>query len=422
MLQAPKAATNVRVNAERLWSRHMEIARIGAIEGDGSCRLAMTAEDAAARALFAGWCEKAGLAMSFDRAGNMYAVREGAEAGRPLVGSGSHLDTQPHGGRFDGVSGVLAALEVVETLNDAGITTLSPLAVINWTNEEGVRYAPGLLGSSWYSGLLGEAEMAQVRAADGTLFDDEARLRGWLGGAADRPDLGAFIELHIEQGPVLSREGLKIGIVSSVQGLSWLDVEVSGTDGHAGTVPLDQRQDALLAAARMLVGLNEAGRACGPDARVSVGRLDTATNGPSTIVGHASFVVDIRHPDAATLARLKAQCAELCRSAGAATGCAVTVSERIAVPPVQFDDHCVRALEDAAIGLGYSNRRLSSGALHDASNVARVAPTAMVFVPCRDGISHNVNEYASPEDLAAGADVLLHALLKLAGVPGDAAA
>ena len=421
MSEASSAAANLRVNTDRLWSRHMEIAKIGAIEGGGSCRLAMTAEDAEARALFAGWCERAGLGMSVDRAGNMYAVRAGAEPDRPLVASGSHLDTQPHGGRFDGISGVLAALEAIETLNDAGIATLSPLAVINWTNEEGVRYAPGLLGSSWYAGLLGDDDLAQVRAADGMLFDDEARLRGWLGSGAARPEIGAFLELHIEQGPILWREGLKVGIVTSVQGLAWLDVDVTGTDGHAGTVPLDQRQDALLAAARMLSALNEAGRACGPDARVSVGRLATATNGPSTIVGQASFVVDIRHPDAEALARLKAECMRICRSIGAAAGCAVAVSERIAVPPVRFDARCVEALEDAAVGLGHPHMRLPSGALHDASNVARVAPTAMVFVPCREGISHNVDEYASPEDLAAGADVLLHALLKLAGTAGNGA-
>ena len=421
MSQASKPATNLRVNADRLWSRHMEMAKIGAIDGNGSCRLAMTVEDGEARALFAGWCEKAGLSVTADRAGNMYAVRAGREPERPLVGSGSHLDTQPHGGRFDGISGVLAALEVIETLNDAGIETLSPLAVINWTNEEGVRYAPGLMGSSWYSGLMSDDDLAVVRAADGTLFDDEARLRGWLGTRSARPELGAFLELHIEQGPVLSREGLTVGVVHSVQGLAWLDIKVSGMDGHAGTVPLDQRQDALLAAARMLSALNDTGRACGPDARVSVGRLETATNGPSTIVGQASFVIDIRHPDAATLVRLKEDCTRVCKTVATAAGCTVDVSERISVPSVQFDARCVDAVEEAAIGLGYPHMRLPSGALHDASNVARVAPTAMVFVPCRDGISHNVNEYASPEDLAAGADVLLHALLRLAGTAGEGA-
>ena len=411
---AAKPLQDLRIDADRLWSRHMEMARIGAIDGTGCCRLSMTAEDAQARALLASWCREAGLDMRVDRAGNMYAVRQGTDPGRLAVASGSHLDTQPHGGRFDGISGVLAALEVVETLNDAGIETVAPLAVVNWTNEEGVRYSPGLLGSAWYAGVLDEASLARVRAADGTLFDEEARMRGWLGEAQNRLPLGAFVELHIEQGPLLENEGVQIGVVTSVQGLAWLDVEVTGMDAHAGTTPLDHRQDALLAAARMLVALNEAGRACGPQARVSVGRLMPATDGPSTIVGRATFVIDIRHPDAATLAALKAECAGICRALATASGCTATVEERIAVAPTQFAPRCIAAVEDAARLLGYSHRRMASGALHDASNVAAVAPTAMIFVPCRDGISHNVAEYAAPHDLEAGTNVLLNAMLDLA--------
>jgi N-carbamoyl-L-amino-acid hydrolase len=410
------AAPSLNINAERLWARHMAMAEIGAIEGGGSCRLAMTAEDAEARALLATWCRDAGLDMIVDRAGNMYAVRAGSSPDLPLVAAGSHLDTQPHGGRFDGVSGVLAALEAIETIAEAGIATVAPLALVNWTNEEGVRYAPGLLGSSWYSGLIDDGALAATQAADGTLFDDEASRRGWLGQASTKPAIGAFFELHIEQGPILEREGFSIGIVTSVQGLTWLDVCVTGVDGHAGTTPLDHRQDALLAAARMLVGLNETGRAFGQDARVSVGRLRTATDGPSTIVGRAEFVIDVRHPDAAVLARLAEECAALCRSTGAVAGCGVDVSQRISVPPRQFDPSCVDALQSGAEKLGYRYRRIASGALHDASNIAAVAPTAMVFVPCRDGISHNVAEYASPEDLAAGTNVLARALLASAGI------
>lgn len=405
---------SLEVDADRLWSRHMEMARIGAIADEGVCRLAMSKEDSQARELLATWCRDAGLEIHIDRAGNMFAVRPGTEPGRAVIASGSHLDTQPHGGRFDGVSGVLAALEVVETLNDGGVQTAAPIAVVNWTNEEGVRYAPGLLGSAWYAGLIDDERLAGVRAADGTLFEDEARERGWLGEHPGKFEMGAFVELHIEQGPVLEREGRQVGIVTSVQGLKWLDVDVTGMDAHAGTTPLDQRQDALLASARMLVALNEAGRRCGPAARVSVGRMRTATDGPSTIVGHASFVIDIRHPDVAMLASLSEECAAVCRDIGTASDCAVRVDERISVPPVDFDTHCVDMLERGAIDRGYAYRRMTSGALHDAANVARVAPTAMLFVPCRDGISHNVNEYAAPEDLAAGANVLLNALYKLA--------
>lgn len=411
---ANRPQSALSIDADRLWSRHMELARIGAIDGTGSCRLAMTAEDAQARELLASWCSQAGLDVHVDGAGNMFAVRPGSNPQRLPVASGSHLDTQPHGGRFDGISGVLAALEVIETLNDEGITTAAPLAVVNWTNEEGVRYAPGLLGSAWYAGLLDDEALARVKDADGVLFRQEAYERGWLGDSADKFPLGAFLELHIEQGPILEREGFQVGIVTSVQGLRWFDVEVKGTDAHAGTTPLDQRQDALLASARMLVDLNEIGRRYGSSARVSVGRLWTATDGPSTIVGHASFVVDIRHPDADTLERLSQECANACATTGKTFGCEVVVSERITVPPTVFHDTCVAALERAAEEQGYSYRRMASGALHDAANVAKVAPTAMIFVPCREGISHNVKEYASPEDLAAGTNVLLHALLTLA--------
>ncbi|MCO6386468.1 Zn-dependent hydrolase [Aliihoeflea sp. 40Bstr573] len=403
------------INEERLWSRHMEMARIGAIAGDGNRRLAMSAEDGEARALLAGWCEEAGLSMQVDRAGNMFAARAGRSGTRAPIASGSHLDTQPHGGRFDGISGVLAALEVMETLNDNEIVTDAPLALVNWTNEEGVRYSPGLLGSAWYAGLFGDDDLAGLRSIDGVLFDDEARARGWLGAPGGKFAMSAFLELHIEQGPILENEGHQVGIVTSVQGLSWLDVKVHGTDAHAGTTPLAMREDALLACAKMLVELNRIGLACGEAARVSVGRLTSATDGPSTVVGEAAFVIDIRHPDPATLDSLKQQCSEACREIAEGARCRIEVAERIFVPPTDFSPECLAALEDSALARGLRHRRITSGALHDAANVAKVVPTAMVFVPCRDGISHNVREYASPQDLAAGTNVLLDAMVALAG-------
>lgn len=416
VMTTPKVG-NLRVNADRLWARHMELAQIGAIAGDGSCRLALSPEDAAARALFATWCEAAGLSITADRAGNMFAVRPGQDATLPAIAAGSHLDTQPHGGRFDGISGVLAALEVIETLNDAGIDTIAPLAVINWTNEEGVRYAPGLMGSSWFVGQISDAALDGTRASDGAFFAEEVRRLG-LGGDQGQLGfaIGAFFELHIEQGPLLEKLGSQVGIVTSVQGLRWLDVTVTGMDGHAGTTPLDHRKDALLAAARMIVRLNEVGRTFGPDARVSVGRITPATAGPSTIVGECGFVIDIRHPDAATLAQMADECAAGCRDIATSSDCEVALTERISVAPCKFDEGCIDALENAAIDMGFSNVRMASGALHDASNIAKVAPTAMIFVPCRDGISHNVNEYAAPHDIAAGATVLLHAMLEKAGL------
>lgn len=412
-----------RVNADRLWSRHMDLARIGVVEETGNCRLALSDEDAAARDLFAGWCREAGLTLRSDRAGNMFALRPGSDPTRPVVAAGSHLDTQPHGGRFDGISGVLAALEAVEALNDAGIETEAPLAVINWTNEEGVRFVPGLLGSAWFAGRIGDGELDDIRSPDGARFAEEATRIGWRGDL--RPEdlaLDSFFELHIEQGPILEEAGAQIGVVTSVQGLRWLDVAISGNEAHAGTTPLDARKDALLAAGAILVALRRTGIEAGPDARVSVGRLAIATDGPSTIVGRSDLVIDIRHPDAATLERLTRACAEASRAAAEEHGCVAKVSERFAVPPREFDGACVALVEDAARTLNLAYRKLPSGALHDAANIAALVPTAMVFVPCRDGISHNVREYAAPEDLAAGADVLLQAMLGRAGIAGDGAA
>ena len=405
----------LRINAERLWQRHMEMARIGAIEGGGCCRLAMTPEDAAARDLFRSWCAAAGLELRVDLASNMFALREGTEH-TPFVVSGSHLDTQPHGGRFDGISGVLCALEAIETLNDAGIATRAPLAVVNWTNEEGVRFAPGLMGSSWFSGRLSDDDLLNTISTDGERFRDAARGSGYLG--TMRPaelDIGAFFELHIEQGPVLEQNGKQIGIVGSVQGLRWLDVSVGGMDAHAGTTPMDRRRDTLQASARILVAINELGRAHGPDARVSVGVLKPHTEAASTIVGRTDFVIDIRHPDADELQRITDACRGLCVSEARSQDCEAEVHQRIAVAPVSFDAGCVGFVTEAAAALGYAAMPMASGALHDASNIAALAPTAMIFVPCKDGISHNVRESVTASDLEAGCNVLLHAMLASAG-------
>lgn len=414
---APRNA--VPVNEKRLWDRHMQMAEIGAIEGPGSCRLALTDEDGAARDLLAKWCRSAGLEMRSDRAGNMFAIRSGRNTARGIVAAGSHLDTQPHGGRFDGISGVLAALEAVEALNDAGIETEAGIAVVNWTNEEGVRFAPGLLGSSWFIEKISDEKLDGIVDTDGTVFADELERIGWRGHT--RPtdlDLEAFFELHIEQGPVLQNAGAQIGVVTSVQGLRWLDVTVTGMDAHAGTTPFDSRSDSLLAAAAMLVELNNAGRAVGPETRVSVGRLVPATDGPSTIVGETRFVIDIRHPDTAKLDFLEEDCSLRCTRVASEHNCDVEVSKRISVPPCAFEAKLVSSLAEAAEGFGYNFITMASGALHDAANIASVVPSAMVFVPCRDGISHNVKEYAAPGDLAAGTNVLLAALLHAAGVAG----
>ena len=404
------------IDSARLWQRHLDMAAIGAIDGGGCCRLCMTPEDGQARDLFRTWCEAAGLELRIDRVGNMFAIRAGQDNSAPIVVTGSHLDTQPHGGRFDGVSGVLCALEVMETLNDHDITTPIPLAIVNWTNEEGVRYAPGLTGSSWFIGALSDEEVYEAQADDSARFEDDARSLGYLGSLVptDLP-IAAFYELHIEQGPILENASAQIGIVESVQGLRWLDVDVIGMDAHAGTTPLDQRQDTIQASARMLVAMNDLGLQYAPNARVSVGRLTPATDGASTIAGRTQFVVDIRHPDATTLNQLAEQATQLCIEQARSQRCDATVTQRLAIEPSVFDNACVDRVDHAARQLGYQALRMTSGALHDASNLATVAPSAMIFIPCKDGISHNVLESATPEDLAAGCNVLLQAVLRSAG-------
>ena len=411
----PNAPT-LRIDGERLWQRHMDMAAIGAIEGGGNCRLAMTAEDGAARDLFRSWCENAGLTIKVDLAGNMFAIRPGTDPDAPMVVAGSHLDTQPHGGRFDGISGVLTALEVVETLNAANVVTRAPIAVVNWTNEEGVHFSPGLMGSSWFVGRLSDDDIVGAVSRDGKRFDEEARRLGYLGDQRTSDfTIGAYYELHIEQGPILENKGLQIGVVESVQGLRWLDVSVTGRDAHAGTTPMDQRQDTLQASARILVAINGLGLRHAPHARVSVGYLKPATDGPSTIAGRTDFVIDIRHPDVETLDALTDACRRLCESEAQRQNCEAAVTARISVQPGAFNAHCVGHVEAAAAALGYRYMRMTSGALHDACNVMTIAPAAMIFVPCKEGLSHNVKESAEPDDLAAGCNVLLQAVLASAG-------
>ena len=326
----------------------------GAIAGDGCCRLAMTPEDGAERDQLRSWCIAAGLEMKVDLAGNMFGIRGGSERHAPLVLAGSHLDTQPHGGRFDGISGVLCALEVVETLKDAGIATRLPVGIVNWTNEEGVYFQPGLMGSSWFVGQMSDAQLLDAVSRTGERFDDAARARGYLSEYRSRDlEIAAFYELRIEQGPVLEREERQIGIVESVQGLRWLDVTVLGMDAHAGTTPTDQRRDTIQASVHMLVALNELGLEHRPDARISVGYLKPATEGASTIAGQADFVVDIRHPDADVLDRLTESCRALCRSRARDRDCEIRVSKRIAVAPVSFDSACIDRVADSTDYFGY---------------------------------------------------------------------
>ena len=408
-------SSNLRVDGARLWDSIMEMATIGALPGGGCGRLALTDDDRRARDLFASWCERAGCTVTVDEMGNMFARRPGRNPDLPPVASGSHLDTQPHGGKFDGVFGVLAALEVVRTLNDAGVETEAPIEVINWTNEEGSRFAPAMIASGVFAGLFERDYAWSLTSPDGETLGGELERIGYRGGetCGDHP-LGALFEAHIEQGPILEQADLPIGVVSGAQGQRWYDVEVLGRDSHAGTTPMPSRRDALTAAARMVVRLEEITLDRAPHAVGTVGQFDASPNSRNTIPGAVRFSIDIRHPDPDALAWMDARIRESFAGIAERAGVEVAVEQIWEKPPIVFDARCVGAVREAAARLGYGHQDIVSGAGHDACQVCEVAPTGMIFVPCEDGISHNEIESATPEDLEKGCNVLLHAMLSVA--------
>ena len=409
-------STNLRVDGARLWASIMEMAKIGALPGGGCGRLALTDDDKRARDLFASWCEQAGCTVTVDEMGNMFARRPGRNPDLPPVAAGSHLDTQPHGGKFDGVFGVLAALEAVRALNDAGVETEAPIEVINWTNEEGSRFAPAMIASGVFAGLFGRDFAYRLESPEGDRLVDELERIGYRGGeSCGEHPLGALFEAHIEQGPILEAAGVPIGVVTGAQGQRWYDIDVRGRDSHAGTTPMPARKDALTAAARMTVQLEEITLAHAPHAVGTIGQLDVSPNSRNTIPGQVRFSVDIRHPESDTLTVMDARIRESFAGIAQQAGVEVTVDQIWEKPPIEFDAGCVDAVRQAAAGMGYDHRDIVSGAGHDACQVCTVAPTGMIFVPCEDGISHNEIESATPEDLEMGCNVLLHAMLAMAG-------
>ena len=408
---------STRVNGDRLWDSIMEMARHGALPNGGCRRLALTKEDKMGRDLFVRWAKEAGCAVSVDEVGNIYARRDGQEPDLPAVATGSHLDTQPHGGRFDGIYGVLAGLEVVRALNDNDVKTQKPVDVIVWTNEEAARFSPPLTGSQVFAGKLETEDVHRTLTSDGAMVKDELVDIGYHG--SETPGsrkLDSFIEAHIEQGPVLEKEAKTIGVVDCVQGAFAAEVTLAGEDGHAGTVQLDMRRDACLGAAEMIVFLNRLATDTDDLVKMTVGTLKINPNSISTIPGQAYFTIDCRHPDSAILSSLltdvKRGLAELADKRDLGFEFRVLLKKQ----PVRFDQDIVSVIEQATKNLAYPYKRMLSGAGHDAMNIAELAPTAMIFVPCKNGISHNEAEYASSSDVAAGANVLLHSMIELAGV------
>jgi N-carbamoyl-L-amino-acid hydrolase len=405
-------SADIPVNEGRLWQSLVDMGKVGALPNGGCCRTALSAEDKAGRDLFVSWCREAGCEISFDLVGNIYARRPGRDPARAAVATGSHLDTQPHGGKFDGIYGVLAGLEVVRALNDARVQTEGPIEVVVWTNEEGVRFSPPLAGSSAFAGVTDVETIHAAVTLDGTTVQQDLQATGYLG--QERPGtrkFDCFVEAHIEQGPILEAERKTIGVVTRIQGLRWLKVTVTGMDGHAGTTPMNRRRDALLGAAEMVLAINRLARDQDEWARLTNGRFQVEPNSGATIPGRVVFNCDLRHPDAATLQALDDRMQQAMRGIARSHGLAVEIERVMDKPPVQFDADVIDTIRGTARRLGYSSLDMLSGAGHDAMNVARVAPTGMIFVPCKDGLSHNEAESATPSHLAAGAHTLLETLV-----------
>ena len=408
---------NLRINGERLWESLMEMARIGATPKGGVCRLAGTDLDRQGRDLFVRWCEEAGCTVQVDGIGNIFARRPGRNPDLAAVMTGSHLDTQPTGGRFDGVYGVLAGLEVVRTLNDADYQTEAPVEIVVWTNEEGSRFSPAMVGSGVYAGVwpLSYGLERPDNNEPGKTLGGELTAIGYAGSApvGGRPTK-AYFEAHIEQGPILEDEEKVIGVVTGAQGQRWYEITVTGQEAHAGPTPMTKRRDALVASARMIDAVNRIGLANQPNACATVGFVRVSPNSRNTIPGQVFFTVDFRHPVDAVLTKMDQELRAACAEHAAATGTEADVQEFWYFPPTPFDPDCVTAVREAAAQANFPLMDIVSGAGHDAVYMARVAPTAMIFVPCADGISHNEVEDAKPSDIAAGCEVLLHAMLRSA--------
>ena len=406
---------NLKINSERLWDSLMEMAKIGPGVAGGNNRQTLTDEDSEGRQLFLDWCKVAGCTMGLDQMGNMFARREGTDPEALPVYVGSHLDTQPTGGKYDGVLGVLGGLEILRTMNDLDIKTKHPIVVVNWTNEEGTRFAPAMLSSGVFAGVHTQDWAYDRVDAEGKAFGDELQRIGWRGDEnVGARKMHAFFELHIEQGPILEAENKQIGIVTHGQGLSWTQVEITGKDAHTGSTPMPMRKNAGLAMARVLDRVEAIALSYAPHAVGAAGHIDVYPNSRNVIPGKVVFTIDFRSPDLTVITDMEARLRTEARAICEAMEMDIEFEKVGGFDPVAFDATCVQAVRRAAERLGYSHMDLISGAGHDACWINKVAPTAMIMCPCVDGLSHNEAEDISQEWAAAGADVLLHAVLETA--------
>lgn len=404
----------LRVNGSRLSWRLDRLARLGSIEGGGVCRLALTDADKAGRDLVVSWMRELGLAVTVDAVGNVVGIRQGREDGPPVM-AGSHVDTVRTGGRYDGALGVLAGLEVIACLNDAGRATRRPLAVAFFTNEEGARFQPDMMGSLVYVGGLPLDQVLTTRGIDGRLVGDELTRIGYAGPApVGRPQIHAYVELHVEQGPVLEEEGFVVGAVEGVQGISWTEFTISGQANHAGTTPMRLRHDAGYVAAEIAVFGRRLAKELGGDQVATVGFMTLSPNLVNVVANQAVLTVDLRNTDEERLKEAERRLFTFAAATAAAEGVGVSRRALARFAPVAFTPRLVDRVEAIARAEGLPVRRLASGAGHDAQMLARICPACMIFVPSAGGISHNVEEYTEPAHLVAGANVLLRLLLELA--------
>lgn len=408
---------NFRVNGDRLWESIMEMAKIGPGVAGGNNRQTLTDDDAKGRELFKSWCEKEGLAMGLDTMGNMFARREGTDPNALPVMVGSLLDTQPTGGKYDGVLGVLGGLEIIRTLNDLDIKTKHPIEIVNWTNEEGTRFAPPMLSSGVFASMHTEEWAYNREDSEGKKFGDELKRIGWRGEEpVGERKLHAFYELHIEQGPILEDENVDIGVVTHGQGLNWLQVTLVGKESHTGSTPMPKRVNAGLGMARITQLVDEIALSHAPHAVGAIGHIDVYPNSRNIIPGKVVFTVDFRHPNKEVIQDMEDRMRKGAADIAEKIGLTMDIEKVGNFDPVEFDKDCVEKVRDAAKTLGYSHMNIVSGAGHDACWINRVAPTAMIMCPCVDGLSHNEAEEITKEWSTAGADVLFHAVVNTAEI------
>lgn len=415
--------TNIRINSSRLWNSIMETAKIGGTLKGGVKRLTLTDLDAQVRHWFIARCKEAGCEVHYDDMGNIFARRPGRDASLPPIAIGSHLDTQPTGGKFDGILGVLAGLEIICALNDANIQTNAPIEVINWTNEEGSRFSPAMLSSGVFAGVFDKNYAYERADRDGLKFGDELKRIGFAG---EEPcgshKLSAHLELHIEQGPILEDEEKTIGIVTGIQGIRWYEVTVTGVECHAGSTPMHLRQDALVISAKMIEAVQAAAFTHGPDAVATVGLLEVRPNSRNVIPGEVFFTIDLRDPSDRIVAVMEGDIKKAFSKIIENSNVTYVLERTWCSPAVHFNPACIAEVEKSAALLNYPARKMVSGAGHDSAYTAKIAPTTMIFVPCEKGISHNEAEKTELEQVAAGTDVLLHVVLgidaKLASAEG----